>query len=1565
MALAEKTEGQQQKLARRKEEVASTHVRAPRGSAVFNEPTIQNKEEAQPESKPLSRSADPWHASMAQLSSGGSHHPMLKEISGGKPVQLRRVGAPAWPLQAKLKVGEANDRFEQEADQVADKVVQQKSMEAAPPATPPTAPPADSGADEVKTKKVARKGIQRKPAGVDTTSAPKSVEQGLESRKGKGSPLSPDTQSQMEGAIGADFSGVRVHTDSEAVQMSQDLNAQAFTHGGDIYFNQGKFNPGTKEGDHLLAHELTHTMQQGAAPEMKADGGGGETVQLKPSDNNHPEDGANVKNRMDQAISEEVSEDDLRENSSNPNSQDRPEVDDQEKRSKTREKKPAAQPDVDRPAIEQPRAEQSQSQLEEATVAPPRDEAKGDKKEPEKPKDAQLSPAEEAASRAEGAFGVAESTSPPERQPEVEAAPVVEPLDGAGKPLPMNEEAERDVQALNMSAMALREHGHEMQVNAVTEEVNAHTLEGNVGLLDQHVAKGQEGIGLGNEHLAFRQEVSKQGREGQKTSEEKQSLVESEAPRLVDKSKEGMDETGPMKQEAKRTANENDSKKPDDDDGAEDSKEQGKKLEETSKGAENLDTAVSDSKKRSESLVTEAAEAKSKNTETDRNLSGVEESLAGADTRLKELQRQNQAAIGEIGALRKKPNEIRVAAHRLDGQGMELVLRSKDIEERIATSQKTYQSTLAEAPQELEAPKEVIDLLTGAEGGAGGGAGSDVQRKTASEEGSGDDTLVQRTPESGSENSEIQRAPEDGYEDRREVDLLSAFAQQQEQTDVQRQQTLQAAEERRQADLAYIRSQSEGGFERLNVLDKGWIALKLMGRNLFGGLSNIKMPSAGELLVSLFNPVVALRGVVAGLNQVLGGAANLFSLAQWKKDPIGNLLKSAADIATGITVILGSITALAGIIIAIMTALIILTWGFAAPVAGPVISFCASVLVTVGGWTIAVGKVALLLQALVFIKNLIEAMASKTAEDLRVNSNQMTSDARNFGNAALQIGMAKLGQIGGRNLQTRMGLFGSPTTWAADMPRRFLNGGRNFFLGFGRAGSGISNFFGAAGRLGPRGLLAGLRTGILKAPGLLMRGIGGGLRLTGRAIKEIVVGGGRNLFQGLRGMGRFIGRTFSTRGANILGGLRNVGTAIRNAPRNIWQELKAGWATTRATQAASGEINAIVRQFRSLPAEIEGMLVQNPAYRQAMGTFIADSGIANVTLLFNHPEFIPAQFNSIFTGYSNPNRFAQILVGVGEERLARLIKNSTVADFNAVFTHPNYAFSDLVQIVRNAEVGSLSTAGEIKVFLDNMAGNMVDVNNIMTGLKNLSLYNSLLGRMAGNHADLITYLTQIGGNSLAIGSAKAAQLEQLIIIANRNGRTYAAVLDCCQRAGNTTNPGLMDDFVNWATLLETRSPGSLSVVPAPNRPPFSLLGGGITEINYAHFMKRHTIKHFDFREFFAQPNKPTTFFPAATTEADIVNYVEQSLTAIANDPVKRATFIPMTTPGTGSPQRALLNIPGFGNVTTQSGMRSITTGGGTTITLGQFFAVTDPNLITIVSKDMKALARFLTRGDGS
>ena len=105
---------------------------------------------------------------------------------------------------------------------------------------------------------------KKESSGSEATVSP-SIESRLTSFNGSGSSLPEPVRNNMESSIGVDFSNVKIHTDNSAVQMNKDLHAQAFTHGNDIYFNSGNFNPESKDGQHLLAHELTHTVQQGTA----------------------------------------------------------------------------------------------------------------------------------------------------------------------------------------------------------------------------------------------------------------------------------------------------------------------------------------------------------------------------------------------------------------------------------------------------------------------------------------------------------------------------------------------------------------------------------------------------------------------------------------------------------------------------------------------------------------------------------------------------------------------------------------------------------------------------------------------------------------------------------------------------------------------------------------------------------------------------------------------------------------------------------------------------------------------------------------------------------------------------------------------------------------------------------------------------------------------------------------------------------------------------------------------------------------------------------------------------
>jgi len=111
---------------------------------------------------------------------------------------------------------------------------------------------------ETKEKPIQAKLTTQRAAAMESFEAGEDLESRLSHSKGGGSPLPDYVQAYMEPRFGVDFSGVRVHTDHESAHMNQEVGAQAFTHGQDIYFGTGK---GPDVSD-LTAHELTHVVQQ-------------------------------------------------------------------------------------------------------------------------------------------------------------------------------------------------------------------------------------------------------------------------------------------------------------------------------------------------------------------------------------------------------------------------------------------------------------------------------------------------------------------------------------------------------------------------------------------------------------------------------------------------------------------------------------------------------------------------------------------------------------------------------------------------------------------------------------------------------------------------------------------------------------------------------------------------------------------------------------------------------------------------------------------------------------------------------------------------------------------------------------------------------------------------------------------------------------------------------------------------------------------------------------------------------------------------------------------------------
>ena len=171
------------------------------------------------------------------------------------------AGNSSLVIQRKLSIGAVNDPLEHEANAMADKVMRMPEQSFIQRKC------AQCEEEEKAQRKPLTSFLQKKEAGTESSTASNALTWQIQSTRGSGNSLQKTTRSFMENRFEADFSNVRVHNDSTASQLSNELNAEAFTIGNDIYFNKGKYAPESQEGKHLLAHELTHTIQQNRGDE--------------------------------------------------------------------------------------------------------------------------------------------------------------------------------------------------------------------------------------------------------------------------------------------------------------------------------------------------------------------------------------------------------------------------------------------------------------------------------------------------------------------------------------------------------------------------------------------------------------------------------------------------------------------------------------------------------------------------------------------------------------------------------------------------------------------------------------------------------------------------------------------------------------------------------------------------------------------------------------------------------------------------------------------------------------------------------------------------------------------------------------------------------------------------------------------------------------------------------------------------------------------------------------------------------------------------------------------------
>jgi hypothetical protein len=207
------------------------------------EASAMNKSTAARHSK-AEHSLQPSQGLLQRKCACGQHTP-----GGGACAACRDKENLNLPLQAKLQIGAANDRYEQEADRVADHVMRMPA-------------PANNEKDGYLRAKPL---VQRRTVDTQSTTAetPPIVQEVLRS---PGRPLDQTTRDYMEPRFGYDFSEIKIHNDSKAEESANTVSAKAYTVGQNIVFGVDQYTPATSAGNHLLAHELAHVVQQNGRP---------------------------------------------------------------------------------------------------------------------------------------------------------------------------------------------------------------------------------------------------------------------------------------------------------------------------------------------------------------------------------------------------------------------------------------------------------------------------------------------------------------------------------------------------------------------------------------------------------------------------------------------------------------------------------------------------------------------------------------------------------------------------------------------------------------------------------------------------------------------------------------------------------------------------------------------------------------------------------------------------------------------------------------------------------------------------------------------------------------------------------------------------------------------------------------------------------------------------------------------------------------------------------------------------------------------------------------------------
>ncbi|MBK4728592.1 DUF4157 domain-containing protein [Oxynema sp. CENA135] len=230
----------------------TTHLSSPPISIQSDPIAETSPEEALPAYNPLPEN---WAEVHPLMQSGGDRPNTTLDTVQRSSESADPEESDGLDVQTKLAVGAPGDEYEQEADRVAEQVVQQIHSSEANHSV-------QRRGDRPATPKLPITLMRKRADSAAEAIAQPAIETSIEQARGSGHPLDETVREPMENAFANDFSQVKVHHDAPSDRLNRSLNARAFTTGSDIFFKQGEYNPNSSGGQQLLAHELTHVVQQ-------------------------------------------------------------------------------------------------------------------------------------------------------------------------------------------------------------------------------------------------------------------------------------------------------------------------------------------------------------------------------------------------------------------------------------------------------------------------------------------------------------------------------------------------------------------------------------------------------------------------------------------------------------------------------------------------------------------------------------------------------------------------------------------------------------------------------------------------------------------------------------------------------------------------------------------------------------------------------------------------------------------------------------------------------------------------------------------------------------------------------------------------------------------------------------------------------------------------------------------------------------------------------------------------------------------------------------------------------